>query len=495
MGLLRFDVPRPEHLPPELVARAYVAGLEGVPWLSQNTLANGELQIRRGVNESGMLFVPWEVAGHGQLVLSTTTLMESDAPYNLPLELARGTLHRARHQLAEWQSVGLRLSADLQSGMRQATSSFIRAATLGSPPSAVADAAEAALSDGLDLVRLLGTEYCRQALAVRHQQQTRLPTLFGVRLDPAPLSAATAKALASTFNAAILPVTWRHVEEIDGQPCWELFDRQLEWCRARGLKVCCGPLVDLAPQAIPDWLYLWEDDPDALRSYVLNHLQAVVERYRGRVHLWSCSARLNTEAALPLTEEARLRLAADSLQLLRRLDQRTPVIISLDQPWAEYLGRQRHDLSPLYFADALARGNLGLSGLGLEINLGYWPEGTQPRDLLEFSYQIDRWTGLGLPLVVLLTIPGGCGADPHAVHDDQQLAATAHGLPNPASQAALAEQLIPLLLSKQAVQAIFWNQLQDGVPHPFPHGGLFEATGQAKPALHSLRAIRRQYLA
>ncbi len=51
-----------------------------------------------------------------------------------------------------------------------------------------------------------------------------------------------------------------------------------------------------------------------------------------------------------------------------------------------------------------------------------------------------------------------------------------------------------MLLAKQQVQAIFWNQLSDGVPHDFPHGGLFDATGTAKPALAALRSLRQQFV-
>ena len=45
---------------------------------------------------------------------------------------------------------------------------------------------------------------------------------------------------------------------------------------------------------------------------------------------------------------------------------------------------------------------------------------------------------------------------------------------------------MPLLLAKTPVQVILWNQLSDGA-HYFPHGGLFDASDQPKPALEALR--------
>ncbi len=57
------------------------------------------------------------------------------------------------------------------------------------------------------------------------------------------------------------------------------------------------------------------------------------------------------------------------------------------------------------------------------------------------------------------------------------------------------EQLLPLLLAKNSVQAIVWNQWTDTHPHEFAHGGLINAVGKAKPALRALTALRRKYLA
>ena len=98
---------------------------------------------------------------------------------------------------------------------------------------------------------------------------------------------------------------------------------------------------------------------------------------------------------------------------------RTPVVISFDQPWAEYLATNDYDLSPLHFADALVRAELGVGGVALEMNLGYWPGGCLPRDLLAISRHLDRWSLLGIPLIVYLTMPSSADHDPQAVGQSQ----------------------------------------------------------------------------
>ena len=53
---------------------------------------------------------------------------------------------------------------------------------------------------------------------------------------------------------------------------------------------------------------------------------------------------------------------------------------------------------------------------------------------------------------------------------------------------------MPLLLAKNAVQVVLWNQLSDAAPHHYPHGGLFDADDKPKPALEALQKIRQKYL-
>src|SRR5438477_9911553 len=99
MGQLRFLVPRPEQIDPEAIGRTYLAGMDDVPWRTEVAWDGRQLTVERSDSDSGYLYVPWRAAGHGQLTLSTATLIEREAPYLLPVELARGTLNRLRNQL------------------------------------------------------------------------------------------------------------------------------------------------------------------------------------------------------------------------------------------------------------------------------------------------------------------------------------------------------------------------------------------------------------
>jgi hypothetical protein len=240
-------------------------------------------------------------------------------------------------------------------------------------------------------------------------------------------------------------------------------------------------------------MYLWEGDFDQILGSVIQYVRAVVERYRGKVHVWNCAARMNLECAIKLNEEERLRLAVAVIDEVQRLDARTPYIISFDQPWAEYLATADHDFSPLHFADSLVRAELGLAGIALEVNLGYWPHGTLARDWLEISRQLDRWNLLGLPLLLIAAAPSAAGGDPRA-RVAVRGSSCRQAAPSPKSQRAAAERLASLALAKSFIHGFIWNELSDATGHEFAHAGLFDHQGRPKPALDQLAELRKKYL-
>jgi hypothetical protein len=494
MGQMRFLAPQHEFVAPDAVDRAYLAGIEGIPWLSRNTWERDTIIIDRAIRESGCFHIPWNVDGFGECVLSTTSLMERRQPYHLPVELARGTLNRLRNQLATWQSAGLSTSTALTNHLSAAQQAFARAATSQIDPSAAASEAQRAIKLSLETIDSLARVYTQRVMTIRHRDAPKLSTLLAGNMGCKPLSEKAARAFGSAFNSAIVPISWHDIEPDEGEFNWNDVDQQIQWCRKNGLKLCGGPLLRLDKRTLPDWLYLWEDDFENLQSYVYQFISAAVGRYRGKLQIWHCAAGMNTAGAVALTEEQKLRLTVGAIDTVRRADKTTPVIVSFDQPWAEYLRTEELDLSPLHFADALVRADLGLAGIAMEINLGYWPGGTLYRDVLEFSRKIDQWSVLGLPLLIMLTIPSSAQDDPLARHSAKPQRCADGTIPSPATQSLFVQRLVPLLVSKQSVYGVIWNQFSDSQPHNFAHGGLLDAQDDPKPALSTLAAFRKAHL-
>jgi hypothetical protein len=491
MGVMRFLVSPPGHATEDMLQYAYLSGLDRTAWLVRTRKDGDELVLEREVTESSSLNLLWEVEGYGLLALTTATLIERPQPYLLPLELARGTITQLRNQLFDWQMIGL----VVPDAILDKTSEAIRrlswaAVTQDDDPTSSATAAQEALCLALHAAQLLANTYAEQVIGVRKRASGKMTSWLGGELAGPPLDSAMAQGFLAAFNAALVPTPWREIEASEGEFSWSVCDAQIEWCRARGLKICAGPLLQIDEGGLPDWIYLWEDDFDNLLAAFSQFVRAAVERYRGKVDLWQCAARVNTAEVLALSEEEELRLAAATVHLARTLDPNTPLVISIDQPWGEYMGRREVDFPPLHFADALVRAGLDVKALLLEVNLGLCRGGTLPRSPLEFARLLDYWSVLGLPLFVSLSVPGGGGDDPRA---RRQTTAGDAGWSPEAQQRWIARYL-PVILAKPNVQGVFWNQLSDHQPHDFPHAGLFNERRKAKPALKTLASIRQAHL-
>ena len=489
---MRFVVSPPERITDEMLQQVYLAGFDHNPWVvrakreGQTDAGQGVFNISRSVTDSAKLFMPWPIEGHGTVTVSTGTLMERDEPYCLPLELARGKISQLRNQITDWQSLGLVIGQDVFSADREAIKFFRQAVRHPHNSAESAQAAEMALKTVMDATVCLGRCYTGQASIVRSRDTGATKVLFGAELGKATLDAKTAMSFATTFNAARVGLSWRDIESSEGARRWDLADRQIDWCKANGLSVCAGPLLQLDRLNIPDWLYLFEGDYESLFSAMSEFVEAAVSRYRDRADVWVCTSRANTADVLSLGEEDIVRIVAELLDRIMALAPQSEMLISIDQPWGEYAARRQVDVAPLHFADLLLRADLGLSGLMLEINMGYHEGGTLPRDVVDFSRELDLWSTLEVPLYVSLCVPDRNDADPLALRKAKCLTG---GGPT-VSQKEWIERYVPLILAKQYVKGVFWNQLIDSRPHEFPNGGLFDRQGRPKPALAALSAAR-----
>ena len=128
MGQMRFVVSPPGRITNEAVQQAYLSGIDRISWQVQSVMERGDLVLRRAVSESANLHIPWQVEGRGWLTLSSGSLCEQYGPYQLPLELARGTIGQLRDQLAEWQTIGLIVPKKITEKVSEAVRYFGRAA-------------------------------------------------------------------------------------------------------------------------------------------------------------------------------------------------------------------------------------------------------------------------------------------------------------------------------------------------------------------------------
>jgi hypothetical protein len=460
MGSMQFLVPRRDGLTQLAVKCAYMIGNDGTPWESRVTCTEPQLiTVTRAARESGRLVTPWTVPGFGSVALSTATLIPREAPYQLALELARGTLSRIHSQFAP----ELLEESWVKDSLRSAQEHFIRASLQQQDVNLSAREADLSLALCLDLIhRCLGNP----------SQSTTASPVFSSRLTGfqvrGPRDLAALEGIKKwPGNAIFYQGSWREAEGNPGDWDWRTWQAGLDRAKKARRRVVCGPLFRLERTELPDWLYLWDDDFDTLQSYLVSYIRAAVGQLQRLVHVWYVAAGTNVDSELHLSEEHRLRLTLAALEALRQNDAQTPALIGVKQPWGEYLGRTSADLSPLQFADIVVRSGLGVSGFALEMNWACDAGRTLPRDLLELNRLLEKWSHFGLPLVMILSMPTPTQLDgaTRVLRRDLQ-------------------DVLGLLQQKPAVQGIIWNELVD---QPAWTAGLLEVQGKPKEIWHLLR--------
>jgi hypothetical protein len=479
MGQLRFLVPNGHDQATDCLASCgYVAGFDGVPCRAGRRREGATLVVERAECDSARLQVLWNVPGRGPLVLSTATLMERTRPYYLLLELARGTIGRMREYRASLEARNVPVPESAEHELHQA---HARLAAAGCCESFAPNAAELAQEA---IVRALqaGDSLARAAADARLKKPATRGTR-GFRLGGVLPTEAQADALRSMFDTAVIAFDWSAIEAAADEFAWASVERQLAWCAEHDFRPCAGPLVELELARLPGWLTDGAADQSRWLDRIEFYVSEAVERYRDQIMSWKAVGRTTHTADLcGLGEEQKLRLGLRAFECARHsAPEPAEVSVVFDQPWGEFITWRPAKISPLYFADALVRADLGLSALELEINLGYHPGGTWPRDPVELERHLDRWSCMGLPLEITLVAPSSDEIDPLASRASEVIDLQAAGGTSPEAQAEWVGRLVAALEARPEVRAVYYGQVSDAAPHEWPCGGLFDADGRPKP--------------
>jgi hypothetical protein len=496
MGTLTFQLPAGVSADAvrELEYSYLLGGPDNMPWatLVQPGI-EGQIQLVRPADESGFLAAPWAVAESGLLMATSGTLMERERPYHLLVELARGKVNQVRCQAADWRAGGLNVGAPLNDLIQKASVAFGHAVTR-MPSEDGERQCQDALGQGYQSAAELVRAYVDQVFQIRHQRQPRLDSTLACRLGPTLPPEPLTQQLAATFSGVYLPLSWNLVESAEASYRWDQCDALVDWALAHQFEITAGPLIDFSSVQLPSWLWLWEGDVTSLASFMSKFVETTVRRYRARVRRWHLTAASNWAHVLGLNEEELLGITYRLIETARQVDPGLELIFGISQPWGEYMAQEERTHSPFIFADTLIRSGVNPWALDVEVVMGVKARGSYCRDLLETSRLLDLYALLGVPLRVTLGYPSSNRPDTQA--DPEAMIGRGHWRAGftPAVQAEWAAQFAELSVCKPYVQGVQWTHLSDAEPHQFPHSGLIDAQGNAKPALTKLRALREAHL-
>ena len=119
----------------------------------------------------------------------------------------------------------------------------------------------------------------------------------------------------------------------------------------------------------------------------------------------------NHTDALGLDDDSRLRLAFRLFEAATQIDPNLELVLSVAQPWGDYLVNENQTISPLTFPDDMIRAGLRVSAVELEIRPGILPRGSFPRDLIDTYRLLNLYGILGVAIEVVLCMPSSDQAD------------------------------------------------------------------------------------
>ncbi|MFP6764290.1 MAG: endo-1,4-beta-xylanase, partial [Planctomycetaceae bacterium] len=328
MGVMRFTVHPAGLLSTESdLLETYISGFDGRVFPARVELTPDQVEIRRMNSDSGKLHIAYPVEDFGCPVISTATLRESDTPYILSLELARGRIVQLRNQLAVWEGLGMMIPGEFRE-LHQASHHLFAQATAAKPDVVqVCRYADAAIAKSLAAADILTTAYVHQRLTVRLKRSSQLPVSFGCGINCGEVIESHGEVFQQAFNSAAIPIRWKQIEKQEGEYVWDLPDQLVEWGTENRLLLRGGPLLNLSPHGLPEWLKQWGHDFFNLQSFLSDFVETAINRYLGRVRIWEISSRVNTGGAFNLNEEERLTLVARTLEVARQVDEEAQLII------------------------------------------------------------------------------------------------------------------------------------------------------------------------
>src|SRR5688500_5303511 len=262
------------------VRGACVMGAESVPVPGRVTFENGLLRVDSmaehaedegpGNEPAFGVALLWDAGDVGSYMLETTRLPPRERPYILNVELARHRLMRLVHKQEDWNcweapSLATALADALRSA-REAQQILAEAlGRLHEPPEA-AKLADSALGMAIQASEDLAQQHAETALARRRSGAGGPRVMLGVRADPSVRNAKYRGTLARFFDYAIVPVSWRQLQPEEDTFKTETADSAIEFLGRNRVPIIAGPLVDLSEGEVPEWLFIYEHDFEALRD-------------------------------------------------------------------------------------------------------------------------------------------------------------------------------------------------------------------------------------
>ena len=465
-----------------------------VPIRAQIKFQPGELVgLRHNTDITVGVSTLWEVENSGRMMMQTTRLPERTKPYNLSVELARGKLLRLNQKREEWQMCNLSLTEEQHNLLDLALDSFIDALCHLDQPERASELADKALSHAVPVGESMALSHADMFLEKRFETQRFGKHCFGCCIDMNQVgNKKYLEYIKDNFHFVTIPVTWRQIEPKEQERNFDELDRWVKWLSDNKIVIKIGPLVRFSPTAIPDWLYIWENDFEQVRDMAFDFVSTVVGRYAGKVQAWEVCSGLNAVNSFNFSFEQLLDMTRTVSMAAKKAASRGLVLVEVTEPWGDYYSRNPRTIPPHVYMDMICQGSMSFDGISVRMSFGRGGGGMQCRDFLEISSMLDKLGAYGKPLhltgVQVPSLP-----DPR--DNSEAMGCSGFWRENWSVdiQAQWLENFYKIAFSKPFVDTVTWQDLADRKDGIMLSGGLTTADMAAKPAFDKMAYLKQQW--
>ena len=416
----------------------------------------------------------------GVLLLQTCLLPPSDEPYDLAVELARHRVKTFIVKSEEWQMFDPAFAPEAVEAFEEARHTFTDALLLSDSLQQGTLAARS-LAEGLRATDRLAHAHADILLHRRYGTRPASSTTLGTTVEPSTNPALISNTL-DGFDVLSLPLRWRDIEVKEGTYDFAKLDEWMQWAKARKRPIVAGPLADVAPGSLPDWIQPIRGDYAALRDKMFDFMEAVVSRYIRYVGIWKVCSGLHIVRDVPMSSEEMLDLTRTASLLVRQYRRGARTMIELDDLFGDLSAKQAGSLGAFEFLDQIQSEGLRNDCIGVRLIVGGEEASERSRDLMAMSDLLDRFFMYEMPILV-----SACGAPAQSMGDRAGSWGAAW---SPERQAVWASRFVPLALSKPFVEAVIWSRHKD-IEQDVGFG-LIDSTGEVRAAHGKLLSMRRR---
>jgi len=439
----------------------------------------------------------WPVAGGSRIMLRTALLQDAEDPYLLALELARGRVSDLWRKRDDWGYVFGGPTPQVEQEFHDIRLLLAKAQTVRNTPRAANDLAEEALARTVALSETMALADARQGIEIRRREHGLATVDFGCHWTLDAIDDDLCQRFGQTFNYASIPFTWRTIEPREQEYQWDWHDRCVEWLEGAGIVIKGASPLRFAESALPDWVWIWENDFETIRDLVFDHVERCVQRYRGRIDHWDAVTGLHVDNCMGFTLDRIIELSRVCAHAIKRTDPSATVGLDLIYPWGEYYATNQRSIWPYHYAEMCMNAGVAFDMVGVQFFFGAGGLDYATRDMLAISNQLDRFGGLGKPVhVTACGVPSAMEPDPAATVGADGAGPGKSGVwrtPwDEAVQSDWIDAFYRIAISKPFVRAISWRDFTDQGPHHYPHGGLLRVDGKPKIAYQRLAALRQE---